>query len=509
MALANFFNKSALAASQVLNGYDRSAFETRLLNSPVEIAFDEQAISTDEGKATLELTVRLLARLYPELILTGLALKDSEHVAQLRELSQSINPAIGFEAITPVITVVIGATKIDRSSSVIYIGSDGWVVKLSPQDPVASGNSCNPFAAGAAACFGAANVFRLIFNDQLDAADMDLPFSMSLLNYDRLGQENLVSKEIDDSGSINLGVVTLVGIGAIGNGVVWALSKLPILKGELHLVDHEKVDLSNLQRYILAGQQDIDNTKSQLGKSQFRHSKLNIHPYNGNWASYLNSGDHWNLDMVLAAVDSSRDRIAIQGALPKQVLNAWTQPGDLGISRHLNFLDEACLNCLYPSKSAAKSESQLISESFGLAHEEITIRELLYNNAVVDAYWAEKIAQAKNIPIDLLMPHLGQPIRNFYHAVFCGGILIGHEQNQKVETPMAFQSALAGILLASELVTIKGGFRSVPIQTMTRINLLRPITHYINEPLRKSNAQNCICQDEDFRAQYRIKHRPL
>jgi len=149
----------------------------------------------------------------------------------------------------------------------------------------------------------------------------------------------------------------------------------------------------------------------------------------------------------------------------------------------------------------------LIAESFGLAHEETAIRELLYNNAVVDAAWIEKIAQAKNVPIGLLKPHLGQPIRNFYHTVFCGGVLIGHEQNQQVETPMAFQPALAGILLASELITIKGGLRSVPIQAMTRINLLRPITQYINEPLRKPNAQNCICQDKDFRAQYRIKHR--
>jgi len=354
MALANFFDKSALAASQVLNGYDRSVFEARLLNSPVEIAFDEQAVSTDEGKATLELTVRLLARLYPEIVLSGLAIENSEHVTRLRELAQSINPAIGFEANTPVVTVVIGNTKIDRSTPVLYIGSNGWVVKFSPENTVGSGNSLNPFAAGAAACFGAANVFRFIFNDQLNAPDIDLPFSLSLVNYDRHEHEDVFHKEIDGTGSINIGAVTLVGLGAIGNGVIWALSKLPILEGDLHLVDHEKVDLSNLQRYILTGQQDVDSTKSELGKIQFIHSKLNIHPYNGNWASYLNSGKNWNLDMVLAAVDSSRYRIAIQGALPKQVLNAWTQPGDLGISRHLNFLDEACLSCLYPSKPAAK-----------------------------------------------------------------------------------------------------------------------------------------------------------
>jgi hypothetical protein len=61
MALANFFDKTALAASQILQGYDRTEFESKLNAITIEIAFDSKAISCGEGTYSLDLTTRLLS----------------------------------------------------------------------------------------------------------------------------------------------------------------------------------------------------------------------------------------------------------------------------------------------------------------------------------------------------------------------------------------------------------------------------------------------------------------
>ena len=71
---------------------------------------------------------------------------------------------------------------------------------------------------------------------------------------------------------------------------------------------------------------------------------------------------------------------------------------------------------------------------------------------------------------------------------------------------MAFQSALAGILLASELVLHVSGLRIKNIETMTRINLLKPLSEYLNEPFAKNQNVACICSDNDFKMAYNAKY---
>jgi len=506
MALANFFDKSALAASQILTGYDRTAFEERLLTSPIEIAFDQNAVESNEGKNTLELSVRLLSRFYPEIILTALDTPAKRLLGPMGDIARSINPSIGLEATSPVATIAVGITPIERPRKVYFIGSDGWISHFSPHRPSGSANSSNPFGAGAAACFGAANVFRHVFSDQLKSAQDDSAFSLSLIDFEKQTTVNNTSPEDLGEQLIDLGQTVVVGLGAIGNGFVWALSKTPLIQGNIDLIDPEPIDLSNLQRYVLTAQGDVDVYKTEFAKKWLTSSRLNVTSHTGDWNSYLTSRGNWELETVVAAVDSAQARISLQGSLPKHILNAWTQASDLGISRHFNFLEDACLACIYPPRPGAKSESILISESFGLSEHEMLIREMLYNNSPLGQEWVEKIAEAKSVPAELLEPYIGKPIRDFYHTVFCGGVLLGQEPNRQVETPMTFQSALAGILLAAELIIFKGKFRQHPIETTTRIDLLRPLAQYLNDPIKKPTNGRCICQDEDFRERYSEKH---
>lgn len=501
MALANFFNKAALAASQILNGYDRENFEKRLMAAPVELAFDKKAVHSSEGAATLDLTIRLLARLYPKLIINPLDIDSEACGKALERLAKSINQDIEIAQEIPLATIVVGDTEVKRTNKVFYIGADNWTVIFSARHVVPIGNSQNPFAAGATACFGAANVFRTVFRDQLNKGDTDGDFRLSLLNFE---SEPPVGDFSIDNTIISIHEALLVGLGAIGNGTLWSLSRLKNIQGKIQIIDHEKIELSNLQRYVLATQNDRDKYKVTLCDN-FNQNGI-FQPFQGDWKEFLAKRKDWNLPLTMLAVDSAKDRIGIQSSLPIHTINAWTQPSDLGISRHFDFINDACVSCIYPPRVGGQSDSELIAGALGLLQEEPIIRTLVYNNSPLDEAWIKKITCVKGIPFEKLQPYIGFPILDFYHNVLCGGLLMTDQDNSHTETPMAFQSALAGILLASELVIHVTKLRPIKLDAMTRINLLQPLTKYLNEPLIKTTITNCICHDEDYKLQYKAKY---
>jgi hypothetical protein len=505
MALANFFDKSSLAASQILRGYDASDFKSRLLQSPIELAFDKNAISCKEGVSTLDICVRLLARLYPVVVLTPIDGESAMHVKRLTEIATSINPDVDIVDREPAASVVVGDSGIERINRVFYVGSHEWVVNFSTTKPATSGNSNIPFAAGAAACFGAANIFRLVFGDQLERGGLDSDFQLSLLDFNRSVSDGGPSGTLEVD-TVDIGETVLVGLGAIGNGMAWALSRIENLTGTLDLVDPEVVDITNLQRYVLARQSDKGVRKVEMIGDLLSSPSLTVRPFFGDWASFLAERKDWSLPTVAVAVDNAVDRIAIQASLPKDIINAWTQPTDLAVSRHYDFLNDTCLACLYRPPLGRRPESVLIADALGLPHLEPQVRDLVYNNAIVNQEWLEKIAEGLALPFDILMPYVGLPIREFYHTVICGGVVLKGESNQQMETPMAFQSALAGILLASELTIRRLSLRKGRIETATRINLLRPLGEYLNDPILKVTSENCICGDPDFRFQYAQKY---
>jgi hypothetical protein len=94
MALATFFDRAA--TSQVLNGFDLKAFEGVLGAHVIGVAFDGEAALSAEGAATLDLTISLLARLYPVIAIIPLDPGAGEMARQLGQRARSINPRIGI-----------------------------------------------------------------------------------------------------------------------------------------------------------------------------------------------------------------------------------------------------------------------------------------------------------------------------------------------------------------------------------------------------------------------------
>ncbi|MBB4420774.1 molybdopterin/thiamine biosynthesis adenylyltransferase [Rhizobium leguminosarum] len=503
MALAKYFVRAATAASQILQGFDPKDFEDLLNDLVIGIAFDEQACAT-EGRASLDLLVRLVARLYPTICLLPSGEEAKKLAKNLASLARSINEDItiarrGSSALSH--CLVVGSTNPEISCPKFFLGSDGWIAKFSPEEPVGTAGSNNAFGAGAAACIAASNLFRHIFRDQIPGATVDKAVTFSLFDYAPGSRANppLSDTALDD--------LFLLGLGAIGNGAVWALSRVPHLQGHLQVVDGEQVDQGNLQRYVLALERDIGQSKVKLAWRYLKAQRnLTIDGHSARWQTLpiIRSMQH-----VAVALDTAADRIAVQGTLPRWTINSWTQRGDLGVSHHGFEGEMACLACLYIPNGTVPDEDQVIAEALGLEDRKIDIvRPMLHDGTPVSEELMRDIASRLTVPVEPLLQFVDQPLRNLYRGAICGGVvfeLTAGSKPVRVEVPMAFQSAMAGIMLAGEIIKQAAG--NAPDWTTAKLNLLRNIpSDIVTERRKKDRLGRCICQDEDYLDVYRAKY---
>lgn len=364
---------------------------------------------------------------------------------------------------------------------------------------------------GAGACLGAANVFRRLFSDVLPRGETDRDAVLSLFDF----STGSAATQGPLAGVADLGITPLVGLGAIGNAVVWTLARTARLTGTLHLVDHEAVELSNLQRYVLALQAGIKRVKVELARQILSAgaSPLTVRPFVDRWGDYVEGRGNPIFVRSVAALDSARDRIEVQAALPARTLNAWTQAGDLGVSRHDFLGEEACLACLYLPKGLAPNEDQLIAEALGLPLEVPVlhdIRERLMNGQPVGEAFVRDAAERLGVAVDGLLRFAQEPLRQFYAKAVCGAQLLPlHAGRPPVEAPLAFQSALAGVMLAAELVCEAGALRPYPLPTKTVVDLMRPLGGRLSTRIAKpapGAGPRCLCQDSDFISAYGVRH---
>lgn len=575
MALAPFFDKAALAAAAVLQGFDRERFAAVLEAHRVGIAFDEQAAISAEGRLTLTLAVNLAARLYPTLVLVPCGERAVRLCPALSTLARMINPSITLVSAVhsaegsgsstgtaPTICVVVGATAasalgVAADTRAVYAGSAGWLALLSSCGPVSCGDTALPFGAGAAACLSMAKVFRHVFAAQLPGGDADEELALSTLTLET-GADARAS-DVSGTFTVDITGTVLVGVGAVGQGVLWALTRTPGLCGELEVVDDQQHDLSNIQRYILTAMADVNSEKADVAlrpdspppgdlppadpamrlRRPLERGGLQIVPHAQTWGQFLAGRQApWRLPRILVALDSARDRIAVQASLPAWVANAWTQPGDLGVSRHRGLEPGACLACLYVPTERAKNEDELVAEAVGLVGELLLVRKLLATNQPVDEALLGRMADGLGVPLEPLLQFAGRSLRIFYSQAICAGVVLrlqskergnrsephgngadggeaansvasaappphnGRPTDRGAMVPMAFQSALAGILLGAALVAEVVGLPAPEPGMKAVLNVLGSLGQRLLVPVAKHPSGRCLCQDADVRAAF-------
>lgn len=491
MALPDYYRRNAFAITQAISGLDEDRLGNILGAVCIGITFDAKQLGC-EGHAIIDLLVRLLARLYPSIWIL-----DESHTfmeSDFAELATRINPRIEL-AKPPTLEIVVGSSAKKKSAPrCIFVGCHDWTAILSSTKQHTCGNSDNPFGAGLAACLAAAAVFRFVFlSENPLARDLELaipkPCAPTTWQPDR----------IDD-----LGRIVLAGAGAIGNSVVWALSRITV-QATVEIVDPEAIDLGNIQRYALAERTDENEPKAKFLSKKLGNS-MNTRPFIGSLSEFFERRGY-KTDLLLLALDSANARCEAQASLPRRIINAWTQPDDLGISVH-DFLNGACVNCLYMPKGECQNEDEIVASALGIADRLMDVRNLLHNNKGATHELLKAIAYAKDIKIEKLLPFLNLPLRQLYVEGFCGGAVISSDEfspsERELHVPLAHQSALAGILLAAAAISHR---QTEPEQTtVSQYNVLQTQDCFQTYPVAKDAEGRCICQDMDYVQVYLEKY---
>lgn len=496
MALADYVDRAALAAAQALRAVDVTEFAQRLERAPIEIVFGRTALESHEGRSALDLAVRLLARLYPVVEFRG---PGGVVTSELEQLARRINPRIGSSSEAPAFSLVVGEDAASPRGEPVFVGSGGWTALLSTRSARPVGASAIPTGAGVAVCLGTGRIFRRLF---ATAAVHENDVRLNIL-------ETLAPGATFNGTAVDFGTAVLVGAGAIGEVVLWSLYRSPI-EGRLHVVDHEPLDLSNLQRYVLAERNEVEQMKVAIARIRAEGSALEVIPHEQRWEEFMvGSGTAW--DRVLVALDTVEGRREVQGTLPKWLGNSWTQIGDLGVSTH-TFGAGPCVWCLYLSDGEVPSEDRIVAEGLRLPYEEVKmqVRELLYTGAPVPDELLARIGATRGVDDTSLEPFRGQSLRKLYRRGICGGGLIPIEADgtiaRDMQVPLAHQSALAGIVLAAALLIDAAGISRRTTEVF-RMDVMRPLgSSQIIRPLARDAGRRCICRDIDYLETYGGKY---
>lgn len=512
MSLPSFLGRIHNAAGPLLGGIAETELGERLSETTLLLEIDAaQAVDAGQRSAYL-LAANLGARLYPRLALDA----PSPLQDQAADLVRGINPLVEFGAPKGRVLTISwrgGESSADR----IRIAARGWNFALDSEN--ASGSAAAP-AAMAAASLAVGEAFRALFADLLEHGRCGpAPFALNLVTLGDWTETPPLPERVE------LGDVHLAGCGAIGQAAVATLSELPVA-GSLYACDYEPLDEGNLQRYLLSGATDVGSPKPVLVERALAASELKVEQVLSRWGEDERTGP--GRQTVLAALDTKQGRIELQAGLPREIFNAWTQQYDLGASRHQSFGEEApCLACLYWPSRPRPSESELIADALG-EHELRVIRYLLSGIPVGQPLNPDQLHGTLRLPLpddantwversllsDLIDRHqlpeapfqelAGLDIRGLYRDAICAGMLIeyGASRNDDVSVPLAHQSALAGILLATALfvdrVPVLRELR--PAAEVTKYDVLRGGSQVWTRP--RDREERCICADSDYQDAY-------
>ena len=121
---------------------------------------------------------------------------------------------------------------------------------------------------------------------------------------------NLVLKEIGESGQLKLlkAKILIVGAGGLGSPCIFYLAAAGI--GNIGIIDHDKVELSNLQRQIIHNQNDLNENKAKSAKQKIKllDDQINVTTYQEK-AQLENLGQIIkNYDLIIDCTDNFQTR---------------------------------------------------------------------------------------------------------------------------------------------------------------------------------------------------------
>jgi len=454
----------------------------KFMSKQVLLTGEREMLSTANGRECLLDSLRLLIR-----ICMNVSVYLPGGFDDLLNESRSISDRINFGSITLFSTDPPDFKQFDAILSIgseaksdlpwTVINSNGWLVRVSSSATGLAWDSGqeNPIAALAAAGLGVSEVFKRLLRVKEERGRFFHNLTFSLFNYDT---------GVSDPGPplpkpIQLDSLLLIGVGAIGNGIVHLLNQLTV-QGDLRILDKQVFQPENLGTCLLIGPSDVDKEKALFAEELLR-GKLSAKGYHEDLSEFkkrLGSEMRYP-SIVLNALDNIPARHAAQDLWPNIIIDGAISDFGCQVSRHLWGEDIACLKCIFRENS--QSAEKQASSATGL--QESRTRQAF------EAVTEQDVVTAPIEKKDWLKERIGKQICSVIQEGMALKIS-SDEQNASFEPSVPFVACLSASMVVAELVKYSCRWES-PLEPRFQFDVLRGPVH--GQLFPQSRRRECIC----------------
>lgn len=458
---------------------------SRFLDKQVLLTGEGATLATPNGRACFLVSLRLVVRICRHITIS-LPRECTVLSEECRALAghMAYDQEIRFSEVAPdpaAFNAVLSVGKTARPEFPwTVINSHGWLARVSSGDRnlPADCSQSNPISALTAASLGVTDVFkRLIQLRETRGRFFDgLSFSSYTYEIGGIDPGPVLPAELQ-------GDALIVGAGAIGNGIAYLLSQLP-LHGHVDIVDPQVFQPENLGTCILIGPSDVgdDIAKAEMLAAFLRANHISA---TGHWSEFATFAKQFGQTLpypriILNGLDNVEARHQVQDVWPDLVIDGAI--GDFGcqVSIHPWGPDIACLRCLFQPESTEPAEF-VASRATGLSTACVQHAEdLLTENNVAAASPDKQVWLRKRI---------GRKICSIVQEAVAQELSI-KEQRAGFRPSVPFVATLSASMVVGEFV--KQGMRiTSPLEPRYQLDVLRGPEQGLHIP--QERRRDCLC----------------
>jgi molybdopterin/thiamine biosynthesis adenylyltransferase len=273
--------------------------------------------------------------------------------------------------------------------------------------------------------------------------------------------------------------VLLVGVGAIGNGVIHLLDLLPI-DGFVWIVDVQTFQPENLGTCLLIGLPELGKEKAAFAEALLR-KKVDARGFSEDLVSFADRlGKKIPYPAITVnALDNIPARHAVQNLWPDMIIDGAIGDFACQVSRHPWGEDVACLRCLFyePTESADLIASRTSGLSRGRTQQPF--------ERVTD----EDVQVAVDGRKEWLRARIGRQICSVVQEAVAEQISQEH-QAERFQPSVPFVACLSASMIISELVKHLCGWPT-PLAPRFQLDVLRGPKS--GEEFPEKRRRDCIC----------------
>jgi hypothetical protein len=320
------------------------------------------------------------------------------------------------------------------------------------------------------AALGAAEVFKIAAQVVPDRLTMHDHLQFCPLT---LTEDLHLAPDLPESFVLDL---MLVGIGAIGTGIVLLLSELPA-EGRLIAVDPQEFADENVATYSIGDMAEVGALKVDIARD--RLTRFDVTPIKseiGDLISAIDEGEVRCPATVLTALDSPEARRDAQRLWPDHLIDGQTGDTTLGICDHRHSIDP-CLICLFSEDRTRPSGAEWVADSLGLPADLLADGDAILTLEHLDGLSEEQQER--------LRPHLGKPVCGLARATGLTDLDAG-----TFMPSIPFVSLQAACLAVSRMVAANLGYPS-QYNFVQQDGLVGPQAATL---LQMKPRADCVCQ---------------